>query len=413
MRNLTLAVAAVVALAALFVGGIFAIEEGVYAPAGGPSEQPALIPDAALSTVNTTRIGSDDPVQTAVAVAQMVYPATEEENVPGAVVLAPLDSLPDAMLAVSRVSHFPVNAPLLYTGRNSLPDPTRNELLRLKPEGVPMDGNAQVYVVGSIAGGVVDQVRDLGFEVRELRAGDPLALSGVLDDWSSTMHGDHRDPVAVVNLDRAVTGIPSAFFNAHMGDGLVFVTNDGIPEVTRQILARRAGGAYLYLFGDDTIISDATAAELAAYGQVTRIAGGDPTAISVTFAGYRDSGANWGAWIWQAPRDFGWGNSDPGRNAIFINPDGPAGWANAICATTLSHMGKHAPALIVDTDRVPTVVADYLRLIRPSPSHPGQQLTDHGLIIGGERTISWEVQTRLDAHLDAYLPPPSTTETTR
>lgn len=409
MRKFTLAVTAVVALAAVFATGIFLIEERVYPSTGKPDDQPALTANAELATVNTTRIGSDDPVETAVAVAQIVYPATEEENSPGAVILARRDSLPEAMLAVSRVSHFPVNAPLLYTDADTIPELTRNELLRLKPEGVPMDRNTQVYVVGSIGDRVVAQVRDLGYRVRVLRAADPIALSEVLDNWTSTQHGDHPDPIAIVNLDRPDTGIPSAFFNAHMGDGLAFVTNDGVPQATRRILDRRAEDPFLYLFGDSSVIPDSIATELAGYGHVTRITGGDLATISATFAGFRDTGANWGAWIWQEARDFGWGNSDPGRNAIFINPVGPGGWANAICATTLSHMGKHAPALVVNADEVPEPVAAYLRLLKPAPSHPGRQLTGHGWIIGGQQTISWDVQTRLDVRLDAYLPDPTET----
>lgn len=48
--------------------------------------------------------------------------------------------------------------------------------------------------------------------------------------------------VAVANLDNLEPAIPSAFCNAHKGDTLVFVTNDGVPETTRRILARRLTG---------------------------------------------------------------------------------------------------------------------------------------------------------------------------
>jgi hypothetical protein len=103
---------------------------------------------------------------------------------------------------------------------------------------------------------------------------------------------------------------------------------------------------------------------------------------------------------------MGWGIDEPGHNVIFVNIDGPGGWQNAMPATTLSHMGKHAPVLAVDRDAVPPPAADYLETTKPYPTAPQQQLTNHGLVIGGEETITWETQTVLDQMLDGYLPFP-------
>jgi hypothetical protein len=188
-----------------------------------------------------------------------------------------------------------------------------------------------------------------------------------------------------------------------MGDGLVFVTNEGVPETTRRILSRRAHGPWLYVFGDESVVSQDVAGELAQYGQVTRMPERNLASISAFFAGFRDVGADWGAWLWQDNRDFGWGLSEAGHNGIFVNVDGPGGWQNAIVATTLSHMGKHAPVLVVGRDEVPQPVAAYLALLKPYPTAPPQQLLDHGWIVGGEDTISWQTQARLDVMLDGYL----------
>lgn len=76
-----------------------------------------------------------------------------------------------------------------------------------------------------------------------------------------------------------------------------------------------------------------------------------------------------------------------------MNLEGPGGWQNALAATTFSHMGgtgAHAPVLVVGADAVPEVVASYLRLLKPYPTAPRQQLLNHGWIVGGEGTISWE-----------------------
>lgn len=72
-------------------------------------------------------------------------------------------------------------------------------------------------------------------------------------------------------------------------------------------------------------------------------------------------------------------------------------------ATTLSHMGKHAPVLVVEQTSIPEPVRRYLALIKPYPTAPQQQLLNHGWIIGGEATISWQTQTELDLLLDGYL----------
>lgn len=403
MRSLWITLAGLLAAVLLFLGGIQLLAQA-SAPAEKPGNIPFLTDNETLVTVNTTRIGSDDPIETAVAVAQIVYPVTEEENSPGAVVLVNLNSLAEVLVAASRVQHFPVNAPLLYVNGEGIPQLTRAELLRLKPEGVPMDGNVQVYLVGTIGPEVQQQVEQLGFQTRVFTAPDPAALAEKVDDWTSTQHGDHRNEIAIANLDNLEPAIPSAFWNAHRGDGLVFVTNDGIPEATRRILERRADGPWLYLFGDESVVSAEIAGELSQFGHVTRINAGDIAGTSAYFAGFHDEGSDWGAWLWQANRSFGWGISEAGHNAIFVNTAGPGGWQNALPATTLSHMGKHAPVLAVTGEGIPDPVRRYLEVTQPYPTAPRQQLLNHGWIIGGRQTISWETQTELDLLLEGYLP---------
>ncbi len=400
LRALGLVLLGVVLAAALFFALIYLYYERVLPAEGEPGAMPYLSVNQELLTVNTTRIGSDDPVETAVAVAQLIYPATEEENTPGAVILINRNNLAEAVVAASRVQHFPVNAPLLYVDENAIPELTRSELLRLQPEGVPMDGNVQVYVVGSIGDAVVEEVREMGYQVRVMRAPDPASLAEVADNWSSTQHGDHPNDVVIANLDNLMPALPSAFWNAHMGDGLAFVTDEGIPEPTRRILDRRANGPWIYVFGDESVVSEEIVRELGQYGQVTRIPHNDLVGASVYFAGFADFGGNWGAWIFEDSRSFGWGLAEAGHNAIFVNGDGPGGWQNVIPATTLSHMGKHAPVLAVNQDGVPDAVASYLEIWRPYRTAPQFQLLNHGLIIGGEETIDWNTQVQLDLLLE-------------
>jgi hypothetical protein len=404
MKDLFLALLGLAFATFLAFAGMQAYESG-FIPSKRAEGMPFLELDRTFVTVNTTRIGSDDLIETAVAVSHIIYPATESENTPGAVILIDMDDLPSALVAASRVQHFPVNAPLLYYEAESLPELTRKELLRLAPEGVPADGNVQVYIVGiDIPQAVIDAVGEIGYRTRILTAENPIELAVVADDWTSTQHGDHRNEVAIANLDNVEPSIPAAFWNAHMGDGYAFVTSEGVPEATRKMLLRRAHGPWLYLFGDSSIISDATARELAQLGQVTRMKAGDPAGVSAYFSGFFDTGKDWGAWYWQKARSFGWGIAEAGHNGIFVNIGGPGGWANVIPATTLSHMGKHAPVFIINQDGIPDSVRSYLDILKPYPTAPQQQLLNHGWIIGGEETISWETQVEVDGILEAYTP---------
>lgn len=380
--------------------------EDAYLPDQKPQELSFLPANMDEITVNTTRIGSDNPVETAVAVANIIYPATEPENTPGAVILVGMDSLAEVMVATSRIQHFPVNAPILYVTPDGMPGPTRNELLRLKPEGVPADRNVQVYLVGETAAAVGVEVEALGFKTRTFTAPNPARLAQIVDNWTSTQHGDHRNEIVIANLDNLVPAIPSAFWNAHRGDGLAFVTDAGIPEATKEMFRLRANGPWFYVFGDERVVPEKVVRELAQYGHVTRMPEPDVVGTSAYFAGFHDEGKDWGAWFWEKPRGFGWGIAEAGHNGIFVNVDGPGGWANVIPATTLSHMGKHAPVLFINADGVPERVASYLRILKPYPTAPQQQLTNHGWIIGGNGTINWNTQTIVDQMLDPYLPFP-------
>lgn len=410
MRSTWLALAGVLAVMLATGFGVIRYEKA-YVPSPEIEDMGELPIDHELVTPNTGRIGSDDPVETAVAVSHIIYPVTEEENSPGAVVLINRNNFAEAIVAASRVQHFPVNAPLLYVDENGIPELTRQELNRLKPEGVPMDGNVQVYLVGTIGDAVREEVEGMGYKVRVLTAGNPVELAVVADDWSSTQHGDHPNDVVIANLDNLAPSVPSAFWNAHMGDAVAFVTNDGIPQETINMLERRVAGPWIYVFGSESVVSAEIVRELGQYGHVTRIPGDTPPETSAHFAAFHDEGMDWGLWFWEGARSFGWGIGEAGHNAIFVNLNGPEGWQNALPATTLSHMGKHAPVLILDdAEGIPDAVTAYLNITKPYEAAPQQQLLNHGWIIGGEETISWTTQTQIDLMLEARPIAPAESE---
>lgn len=366
------------------------------ATAQAPSTPP--LPDDQLLTGNTYRVAGRDPAETAAAIAQMIYPATREANQPGAVILTRSGDEASLFAAVPMI-HHPIDAPILFVDSNGLPPPTAAALRRFKPHGDAYDRKVTAYVVGAVGDGVVRDVEQLGYSVRRIRGAtdSPADLARAVDDYRAEIHAVHAPTVVVASLDGLDYTLPALSFIAHMSTGLVFVSRDGIPAATRATLQERFLGAYMYLMGPPSVISDQVAAELGRYGHVVRLGAPDPYSESVLFAGFRDTGQWFGYWIGRSPRDFGWGIAEPGHNFTFVNP---ADWQEAAPAAIFSHRGKHGPILLVQPDRVPEPVARYLtQTVTPARNAVYDQLFNHGTIVGGTTQISGTVQGELDTEL--------------
>jgi hypothetical protein len=365
---------------------------------------PGLAPSASdeprtLVTPNTVRVSGPNVYAAATAITQLTYGATLHEDRPHAVTLVRADRMADAMLAASRITHFPVNSPVLYVDADRLPPETLAELRRLGPDGNTYDRKVQVYLVGPISERVEREVRErLGYKTRAFRSADSFVLSEQLDTWAAAVHADHPDEVVVVQYRQLTTGLPAVAWNAHMGHGLVFVDGDSVPAPTRRALRRRFGGAFMYLLGDTNVISSRVQRELAAYGTVQRVPGRDAYEISVVFAGFRDAGLNQGRWIGFSMRDFGWGLAEAGHNFTFVSSED---WQLAVTGSLLSHLGKHGPMLLLAPGGLPEATTGYLEMVRPTAGSPADQLTNHGWILGDTSRISWVTQADIDVLLEA------------
>jgi len=139
---------------------------------------------------NTARIPGKDPIETAISVAQTIYPATFQDNKPNGVILVPVDDWRAALLA-TEIIHFPVNSPVLYTEKNQFNEATLNEIKRLDPEGIFQDRNIKVIVVGNVEPAVTESLRKEKLSYRELRASSAFELASLLDDYKAMYHLDH------------------------------------------------------------------------------------------------------------------------------------------------------------------------------------------------------------------------------
>lgn len=369
----------------------------------GPSLPSQAQSSQILATAYTTRLPGISPDMQAIAITQAVYPATREENAAGAIILTYQDAAL-AFTAMHRITHMPINAPLLYLDdQGEIGTATKREMKRIKPDGVVQDRDVQVYIVGEVNENVVTTIKEeLKYKIRQFRTNDPVQLAEILDRWQAAVKADHPDEVVLSALDHPLGmmhGIGAMGWNAHMGKGFAWVYRDSVPDATRIILDRRYGdaGAYLYITGSSDVVSDRVAIELGRYGLVRRIAGSDPFVTNAVNAGYKDFGRNFGWWWGWESRSFDWGLAESGHNYIFVSIDNILG---AIPAALLGHMGKHGPILVVEKNAVPQRVVSYLQMVKPFPTAPMQTILNHGWIIGDTSIITWNVQKKIHSLLE-------------
>jgi putative cell wall-binding protein len=344
-------------------------------------------------TSNTVRIYGGNPYETACSISQLAYPATFHADKPAAVILVRDDRKLDGILA-ARLIHDPINAPILYINKDEIPETTFKEMNRLDPQGVFVDRNIKAILIGDVGNRVLEQIKTNGWMYRHIKGSDPFELGKNIDDYISTIHGDHEDNVIVAPVNAPDYAYVQAAWNAHRGTGFFFINRDSVPEMVVEALKNRYEKAYIYILGDNDSISPEVELELAKYGHVQRVPQGtDIYSQSTAFAAFKDVGKNFSWWISKEPRDFGWGISGAGHNFTFVNPED---WHSAVAAALLSHRGKHGPLILIDKDVIPEPVKDYLTRVRPYNIAPQNMLFNHGWIIGSQDYIGENIQGELD-----------------
>lgn len=349
-------------------------------------------------TANTVRIEGKDLYETCTSISQIVYPATSKEDRPNAVILVRSDKIEDAMLA-ARVSHDPINAPILFTKKNSIPESTLKEIERLNPEGLFVDSNVKVILIGDMGKDIENTLNKKNLKYRHIKGKDIYDLSLNVDNYLAAFHGNHKDVVIIAPIEKPEYSLAQASWNAHNGDGFFFVEKNKVPESVKNALKARYGGSYIYILGDKFHISNEVKRELAKYGHVERIPGGENIYNqAVSFATYKDVGKNFSCWFSKKSRDFGWGITQPGHNFIFVNPDN---WQVAVASSILSYKAKQGPMLLVYKNSIPEKLKDYLYNVKPSYISSQEINNNHGWIIGNSDYISDMNQDKIDSLLES------------
>ncbi|MDK8182827.1 cell wall-binding repeat-containing protein [Paenibacillus sp. UMB4589-SE434] len=337
-------------------------------------------------TNNTVRINQDDPVLAAIAVSRIAWPALTEEGRPNGIVLVTKEHWGIAA-AAAHLIHHPLNAPLLYTDQDRIPEATRQEIARLRPKGIEKGAYPRVIVVGNVHQSVWDQLKAMGFDVRRIASSEPAQAAADVDLYMSRTSGQLSPTVVVGSLDAPAFTLPAVNWTAHMPEPLLFVTKDGIPQATADALAKRRKTAVIYIIGPRTAVSAETAAQLSAFGRVERIEGANPTANAVAFARYKDPNTG-----------FGWGIMTPGHNFSLALGNDPLLIA---AAAPFAHKGKHAPLLLTDGGQIPPVLRQYLEGVRPTYDRtPAEGPYNAAWLLGTASSLTPALQGAIDDLLE-------------
>jgi hypothetical protein len=331
----------------------------------------------AFATKNTTRVGGGDAIADAAGVAQAVYPSRSRDTRPAAVSLVDAKDWQAAISAAQLMSR-PLRAPVLLSDGEELPDATKSALDALAPTGAPKAGNAQVIRVGKTA-------KPDKLKATDVAGGDAASLAQAIDKLHTAAAGEPSVAVVVAPSSAPEYAMPAAAWAAKAGDPVLWSDKDKLPAATKAaIVAHRR--PRIYVLAPVSAISDAVLKGLGKLGTARRITGADPAASSVAFARFDDG-------------RFGWNAVDPGHGLVFASKSRPA---DAAAAAGLSGAGTYGPLLVnTDVNILAKPLQDYLLDIQPGyDQDPVRGVYNHGWIMGDEKAISVDVQSRIDALLE-------------
>jgi hypothetical protein len=337
-----------------------------------------------FATKNTTRVGGADPIADAAGVAQAVYPARSRDTRPAAVSLVDVKNW-QAAISASQLMSRPLRAPVLMSDGTDMPDATKSALSELEPTGAPKAGNAQVIRIGKTATPDKEKTTDV-------EGSDPASLAQAIDKLHTAAAGEPSGSVVVAPLSAPEYAMPAAAWAAKAGDPVLWADKDSLPAATKAAIAAHQRPR-IYVLAPASAISDAVVKELGKLGTTRRITGADAAASSVAFARFNDG-------------RFGWNAVDPGHGLVFASKSRPA---DAAAAAGLSGAGTYGPLLVnLQAGVLAKPLQDYLLDIQPGyDQDPVRGVYNHGWIVGDEKAISIDVQSRIDALLEIQPVSPS------
>jgi hypothetical protein len=394
------------------------------APADNPPPPPGQPSALVADTEYTTRLFGRSPAEEAIAVTRHVYTATLPPTAPGeannasdrpwaVTLLTPDDEI--AGISATELIHFPDNAPVLFVDRDGIPPETLEELRRLHPVGVARHDGVQVFAVGAAANpAVMQQLTALGLKAEAITAADNFALADRIDEvYGRIQNPDSGVPTMMTSAAGGGAGVMDVFVGStqspgfmlpithwvsHMPGGVVWVDAqaDHLPGPTVDALKRRMGKAMIYVMGGPQQVPEALVRQLSQYGMVARITNDDAVAFNAPPADNPIAESVAFARMWDPMGMVGWNANGAGHGFTLVNE---SDWQGAVGSAILSHLGFHAPLLLVnDPDRLPGPVSDYLGVVRPTfLVSPGDGPYNMVYVVGDYARISWPEQVEVNS----------------
>ena len=305
---------------------------------------------------NVVRVGGLSPTDVASAAAMAMF---SKHDPPSGWILTGEHDWRSTVLG-AQFAAAPVNAGILPIDPDYLPTAADDVLRRIKPSSFPKAKGLQALVLGRATPHLFGDVADLDVKLSLLKAPTPDRLALDTVPYRGGFAGAYSSSVVIVSEDARDYALPAAAWSAYSGDTMAFVSRDGIPAATRELLHQRSKlrleQPSIYVVAPSDVVSDAVVNDLRRYGPVTRIAGSTPAEVSVALARFHD-----------ARTGFGWGLAKgPASVSLVDRRD----WGNAVGALAFAARGPQAPLLLLDrADRLPGPVAAYLKdLGRDGPS---------------------------------------------
>jgi len=339
------------------------------APASRPAEELGY---PSFATNNTVRIGGSDPVANAAAVALAVFPSTTPEQRPAAVTLVDEGDWAGA-IAASVLMAAPIQAPVLFSNPEELPEASEAALTALDPQGSEATGTAPLFAVGRLA---------YPGEAVPIDSGDPAATAAQIATLRDRLVGRAPEHIVIASSSRPEFAMPAAAWAARSGDPVLYAGPEKLPAATAAVLEDHPK-VPVYVLGPSSAISSGVVREIAKVAKkVKRVSGEDPVANALAFARYRDG-------------DFGWNVNDPGHGFVLARSDSPA---DAAAAAPLSASGTWGPLLLSDdAATLPAALRNYFLDVKPGyTTDPTRAFYNHVWVIGDQEAIEVGQQAEVD-----------------
>jgi hypothetical protein len=352
------------------------VSEAPSTSAKAPTAQtPEELGYPAFATANTTRVGGSDPASNAAAVALATYPSTEPSQQPVAVTVVDAGDWRSAIAAAVLMA-APVEAPLLVSEADGVPEPTAQALDALDPPGGKATKGVQAFAIGAAS-------VPSGLEAKRVGSGGGTAAAAAIAALRDELLGGAPKHIVVASAAQPAFAMPAAAWAARSGDPVLFADEDTLPAPTEAAL-KRDPHVPVFVLGPSSAISSDVVRQIGRISdRVGRVSGEDPVSNAIALARYNDGG-------------FGWNVNDPGHGFVVANAGDPL---DAAAAAPLSASGTWGPLLLTDSaDTLPAALRGYLLDVKPGyTTDPTRAFYNHVWVIGDQEAIDVNEQAEIDA----------------